>query len=82
MTETLTPTETPKSKVTTQKMATKNFDYTTIADRTRTISLGNDNNQRTNMKMPYRMRGRHLLGKKNHVKIHENPKTKSELKVN
>ena len=33
--------KTPKSKVTTQS-ATKNFDYTTIADRLRTISWSDD----------------------------------------
>ena len=42
MTKAPTPTEkNPKSSVTTQN-ATKNFDYTTIADRLRTVSWGND----------------------------------------
>ena len=41
MTKAPTPTENPNSNVTTQN-ATKNFDYTTIADRLGTISWGND----------------------------------------
>ena len=34
-----------KSKVTTQKNANKNFDYTMIAERLRTVSLSNDSHQ-------------------------------------
>ena len=42
MTKIATPTEIPiKNKVTTQN-ATKRFDYTTIADRLRTISWSNE----------------------------------------
>ena len=42
MTKTHTPTE--KKKAGWQNTnATKNFDYTTIADRLRTVSWGNDN---------------------------------------
>ena len=41
MTKAPTSTENPKSNVTTQKRH-KNFDYTTIADRLRTVSWGND----------------------------------------
>ena len=35
----------PESNVTTQKRHQKNFDYTTIADRLRTVSCGNDCHQ-------------------------------------
>ena len=41
MTKAPTPIQHPKGKVTTQKRH-QNFDYTTIADRLRTVSLGND----------------------------------------
>ena len=41
MTKAPTPTEKSKKHMTTQK-ATKNFDYTMIADRLRTVSWGND----------------------------------------
>ena len=43
MTKSLAPTESPKSKVITQENAIKNFDYTTIVDRLRTVSLSDDN---------------------------------------
>ena len=42
MTEALTPTEKSKKQRDNTKNATKNFDYTTIADRLRTVSRGND----------------------------------------
>ena len=42
MTEALTPTEKSKKQRVNTKNATKNFDYTTIADRLRTVSWGND----------------------------------------
>ena len=42
MTEALTPTEKSKKQRDNTKNATKNFDYTTIADRLRTVSWGND----------------------------------------
>ena len=42
MTEALTPTEKFKKQRDNTKNATKNFDYTTIADRLRTVSWGND----------------------------------------
>ena len=42
MTEALTPTEQSKKQRDNTKNATKNFDYTTIADRLRTVSWGND----------------------------------------
>ena len=42
MTEALTPTEKYKKQRDNTKNATKNFDYTTIADRLRTVSWGND----------------------------------------
>ena len=42
MTEALTPTEKSKKQCDNTKNATKNFDYTTIADRLRTVSWGND----------------------------------------
>ena len=42
MTEALTPTEKSKKQRDNTKIATKNFDYTTIADRLRTVSWGND----------------------------------------
>ena len=38
MTKTLTSTENYRNKVTTQKKSHHNFDYTTIADRLRTVS--------------------------------------------
>ena len=44
MTKAPKPTENPKSNVTTQN-ATKNFDYTTTANRLRTVSWGNDSHQ-------------------------------------
>ena len=42
MTEALTPTEKSKKQRDNTKNATKNFDYTTIADRLRTVNWGND----------------------------------------
>ena len=42
MTNALTPTKNPKSNVTTQKRHEKNSDYTTFADRLRTVSWIND----------------------------------------
>ena len=42
MTEAPTPTEKSKKQRDNTKNATKNFDYTTIADRLRTVSWGND----------------------------------------
>ena len=42
MTEVLTPIEKSKKQRDNTKNATKNFDYTTIADRLRTVSWGND----------------------------------------
>ena len=42
MTEALTSTEKSKKQRDNIKNATKNFDYTTIADRLRTVSWGND----------------------------------------
>ena len=42
MTEALTPTEKSKKQRDNTKNATKNFDCTTIADRLRTVSWGND----------------------------------------
>ena len=42
MTEALTPTEKSKKQRDNTKNATKNFDYTTIADRLKTVSWGND----------------------------------------
>ena len=42
MTEALTPTEKSKKQRDNTKNATKNFDYTTIADRLRTVSWGNN----------------------------------------
>ena len=42
MTNGLHPQKNPKSNVTTQKL-NQNIDYTTIADRLRTVNLGNDN---------------------------------------
>ena len=42
MSEALTPTEKSKKQRDNTKNATKNFDYTTIADRLRTVSWGND----------------------------------------
>ena len=45
MTEALTPTEKSKKQRDNTKNATKNFDYTTIADRLRTVSWGNDSHQ-------------------------------------
>ena len=42
MTEALTLTEKSKKQRDNSKNATKNFDYTTIADRLRTVSWGND----------------------------------------
>ena len=44
MTEALTPTEKSKKQRDNTKNATKNFDYTTIADQLRTVSWGNDSN--------------------------------------
>ena len=41
MTKAPTPTDKSKTQRDNTK-ATKNFDYTTIADRVRTVSLGND----------------------------------------
>ena len=46
MTKTPTPTEQYKKQRDDHKNATKNFDYTTIADRLRMVSWGNDT-QRT-----------------------------------
>ena len=42
MTKALTPIEKSKEQRDNTKNATKNFDYTTIADRLRTVSWGND----------------------------------------
>ena len=42
MTKAPTPTEKSKKRRDNTKTATKNFDYTTIADRLRTVSWGND----------------------------------------
>ena len=42
MTEALTPTEKSKKQRDNTKNVTKNFYYTTIADRLRTVSWGND----------------------------------------
>ena len=42
MTEAPTPTEKSKKQRDNTENATKNFDYTTIADRLRTVSWGND----------------------------------------
>ena len=42
MTKAHTPTENPKPQRDNTKNATKNFDYTTIADQLRTVSWGND----------------------------------------
>ena len=42
MTEALTLTEKSKKQRDNTKNATKNFDYTTIADRLRTVSWGSD----------------------------------------
>ena len=42
MTNALTPTENSKKESDKHKNATKNFDYTTIADRLRTVSWSND----------------------------------------
>ena len=42
MTKAPTPTEKSKKQRDNTKNATKNFDYTTIADRLRTVSWGND----------------------------------------
>ena len=42
MTKAPTPTEKSKKQRDTTKNATKNFDYTTIADRLGTVSWGND----------------------------------------
>ena len=44
MTKAPTPTDKYKSNVTTQKRY-KNFDYTTISDRLRTVSSGNSSHQ-------------------------------------
>ena len=43
----------PKSNVTTQKTPPKKFDYTTIADRLRTVSLGNDSHPTVVVKPVY-----------------------------
>ena len=45
MTKAPTPTEKSKKQRDNTKNATKNFDYTTIADRLRTVSCGNDSHQ-------------------------------------
>ena len=42
MTKAPTPTKKSKTQRDNKKNATKNFDYTTIADRLRTVSWGND----------------------------------------
>ena len=42
MTKAPTPTENPNKAMWQQKNVNKNFDYTTIADRLRTVALGND----------------------------------------
>ena len=44
----------PKSKVTTQKCH-KNFDYTTIADRLKTVSLSNDSHPTGMVKPVYKI---------------------------
>ena len=45
MTKAPTPTDKSKKKRDNTKNATKNFDYTTIADRPRTVSRSNNRNQ-------------------------------------
>ena len=57
MTEALTPTEKSKKQRDNTKNATKNFDYTTIADRLRTVSWGNDSHPAGVVKPVY---GRHF----------------------
>ena len=42
MTKAITPTEKIQNATRQHKHATKNFDYTTIADRLRTVSWSND----------------------------------------
>ena len=44
MTKDPTPAEMLKGQSNNTNNATKKFDYTTIADRLRTVSLGNDSN--------------------------------------
>ena len=53
MTEALTPTEKSKKQRDSTKNATKNFDYTTIADRLRTVSWGNDSHPASVVKPVY-----------------------------
>ena len=52
MTKAATPTEKSKKQITTQN-ATNNFDYTTVVDRLRTASSGNDSIQTCVVKPVY-----------------------------
>ena len=53
MTKVTTPTEKSKNDVTTHKNATKNFDYTAIAGRLRTVSWSNSSHQNGVVKPVY-----------------------------
>ena len=44
MTKALTPTQNPQKQNDNTKAPAKNFDYTTIADRLRTVSWSDDSN--------------------------------------
>ena len=53
MTKAPTSTETSKKQRVDTKNATKNFDYTTIADRLRAVSLSNNNHPTGVFKLVY-----------------------------
>ena len=53
--KTLHPKKNPKNKLTTTQKRHQNFDFTTIADRLRTVSLSNDSHQTDVVKSVNRM---------------------------